>query len=64
MSPPLQAMERGIEGSFLDAEQRGRGFFDMQRNPESVMGACGERLQDQQLERGLGFSRRSMRLTE
>jgi hypothetical protein len=51
----VQTMQGGIERSFLDPEQRGRGLRDVQGNAESGIGAGGERLEDQQLQRGVGI---------
>src|SRR5688572_21977529 len=49
----VETMERGIEGSFLDAKQSRGGLLDEQRNPESVIGTRGEGLEDQQFQCGL-----------
>jgi hypothetical protein len=44
-------MEGGVEGALLDAQQALRHGLDVEGDAEAVIGAAGERFEDQEIER-------------
>jgi hypothetical protein len=47
----FQAMEGGVEGAFLDAQQAFGDRLDVEGDAEAVIGATGERFEDEEIER-------------
>jgi hypothetical protein len=47
----LQAMEGGVKGAFLDAQEAFGDGLDVEGDAKAMIGATGERFEDEEIER-------------